>query len=82
MYLHDDHLEIKLVVLYCIVLYCIVLYCIVLYDTAETVYQSCQADARVCKCSMDSSPETRPNPTRECSAMSNEADTRATRQRL
>ena len=26
MYLHDDHLEIKLVVLYCIVLYCIVLY--------------------------------------------------------
>ena len=70
MYLHDDHFEIKLVV------------CIVLYDTAETVYQSCQADARVCKCSMDSSPETRPNPTRECSATSNEADTRATRQRL
>ena len=50
--------------------------------TAETVYQSCQADARVCKCSMDSYPETRPNPTRECSATSNEADTRATRQRL
>ena len=59
-----------------------VLYCIVLYDTAETVYQSCQKDARVCKCSMDSYPETRPNPTRECSATSNEADTRATRQRL
>ena len=50
--------------------------------TAETVYQSCQADARVCKCSMDSYPETRPNPTRECSATSNEADTRATRQRI
>ena len=53
--------------------------------TAKTVYQSCQADARVCKCSMDSYPETRPNPTRECSATtptSNEADTRATRQRL
>ena len=50
--------------------------------TAETVYQSCQAGARVCKCSMDSYPETRPNPTRECSATSNEADTRATRQRL
>ena len=50
--------------------------------TAETVYQSCLADARVCKCSMDSYPETRPNPTRECSATSNEADTRATRQRL
>ena len=48
MYLHDDHFEIKLV----------------LYDTAETtVYQSCQADARVCKCSMDSYPETRPNHT-------------------
>ena len=31
MYLHDDHLEIKLVVLYCIVLYCIVLYCIPAY---------------------------------------------------
>ena len=44
--------------------------------------QSCQADARVCKCSMDSYPETRPNPTRECSATSNKADTRATRQRL
>ena len=42
------------------------------------IYQSCQADARVCKCSMDSYPETWPNPTRECSAMSNEADTRAT----
>ena len=50
--------------------------------TAETVYQSCQADVRVCKCSMDSYPETRPNPTRECPATSNEADTRATRQRL
>ena len=50
--------------------------------TAETVYQSCPADARVCKCSMDSYPETRPNPNRECSATSNEADTRATRQRL
>ena len=50
--------------------------------TTESVYQSCQADARVCKCSMDSYPETRPNPTRECSATSNEADTRATRQRL
>ena len=50
--------------------------------TAETVYQSCQADARVYKCSMDSYPETRPNPTRECSATSTEADTRATRQRL
>ena len=49
--------------------------------TAETVYQSCQADARVCKCSMDSYPETRPNPTRECSATSNEADTRAIRDR-
>ena len=50
--------------------------------TAETVYQSCQADARVCKCSMDSYPETRTNPTRECPASSNKADTRATRQRL
>ena len=39
-------------------------------------------DARVCKCSMDSYPESRPNPTRVCSATSNEADTRATRQRL
>ena len=29
--------------------------------SAETVYQSCQADARVCKCSMDSCHETRPN---------------------
>ena len=34
------------------------------------------------KCSMESYPDTRPNPTRECSATSNEADTRATRQRL
>ena len=30
--------------------------------TAETVFQSCQAEARVYKCSMDSYPETRPNP--------------------
>ena len=37
---------------------------------------------RVCKCSMDSYPETRPNPTRECSTTSSEADSRATRQRL
>ena len=60
--------------------YRIVSYRIVLYDTAETVCQSRQADARVCKCSMDSYPETRPNPTRECSATSNEADTRAGRE--
>ena len=36
----------------------------------------------VCKCNMDSYPETPPNPTRECSATSNEAETRATRQIL
>ena len=32
--IHDDHLEIKLIVLYCIVLYCIVLYCMACHGSA------------------------------------------------
>ena len=53
-----------------------------MHDCDQALSDETDNDTRVCKCSMDSYPETRPNPTRECLATSNEADTRATRQRL